>query len=706
MKLAKVTSYGIAALTVVVCLAFGSAWAVPPYPSSLGVLIKHVAPTLDLEYEWTIEKSADQTEITLSPGQDADLDYTVIVDTSGSTESGWHVSGSFLIVNKTGLPTTITDISVIISPAIVPTVTPATTFPYSMASPEWLWRYFEADLPDGSTRTITVEVTTSSGAASNSDVGIIDFSTATVGDVTDECIDVADDLEGPLGTVCVADAPEVFEYTMTVGPFNDPDDCGEHRVVNTASFITNDNGYTGESSATVYIDVECCEGTIGDFVWADLNADGIQDVGEPGIVAVALMLFDDQGLIATTVTDGAGMYLFTDLCPGTYTVEVDESTLPPGYVPTIPLAGPADVDSDNSPVEVTLTDDVPVDLTIDFGYILPEECADCAGKITELTLLYLGDVDDANIVVAMKKNGVIFDGIVQPGEMFAFIGTDKNGTMGTEITVSVDGGSETKIHTSCSKPIGIGSIFGDFEVIAGASKDGGPLCPADDPGGCSECKGKVTELTMLYLGDVADANIVVAMKRNGVIFDGIVQPGEMFDFVGTGRNNTMGTEITITVNGGSATAIHTSCSQPIGIGSVFGDFEVVDGASKDGGLFCIVDDIEGEGEPEDCGPCKGKVTELSFLYLGDVVDANIVVAMKKKKNGEVIFDEIVQPGESFDVIGTDKKGTMGTEITITVNGGSGINIHTSCSRPIGIGVVFGDFLVLDGASKDGGPFCP
>ena len=342
-------------------------------------------------------------------------------------------------------------------------------------------------------------------------------------------------------------------------------------------------------SLTLPVDVPCT-GAIGDFVWDDLNGDGIQNVGEPGIVAVAVMLFDDQGLVATTVTDGAGMYLFTDLCPGTYVVEVDESTLPPDYVPTIPLAGPPDVDSDDSPVEVTLTDDVSVDLTIDFGYIPSEECADCEGKITELTLLYLGDVVDANIVVAMKKNGVIFDGIVQPGEMFAFIGADKNGTMGTEITVTVNGGSATKIHTSCSQPIGIGSVFGNFEVVAGASKDGGLFCLVDDvegePEDCGPCQGKVTELSFLYLGDVVDANIVVAMKKNGVIFDGIVQPGESFEVVGSDKEGTMGTEITITVNGGSATKIHTSCSQPIDIGFVFGDFMVLDGASKDGGPFC------------------------------------------------------------------------------------------------------------------------
>ena len=37
----------------------------------------------------------------------------------------------------------------------------------------------------------------------------------------------------------------------------------------------------------------------------------------------------------------------------------------------------------------------------------------------------------------------------------------------------------TKIHTSCSDPIGPGLISGDFTVIAGESKKGGELCPLE-----------------------------------------------------------------------------------------------------------------------------------------------------------------------------------------------------------------------------------
>ena len=53
-------------------------------------------------------------------------------------------------------------------------------------------------------------------------------------------------------------------------------------------------------------------GEIGDFVWNDLNGNGIQDAGEPGIPNVTVQLFNCGGTvpIAITTTDANGNYLF------------------------------------------------------------------------------------------------------------------------------------------------------------------------------------------------------------------------------------------------------------------------------------------------------------------------------------------------------------------------------------------------------------
>lgn len=106
-----------------------------------------------------------------------------------------------------------------------------------------------------------------------------------------------------------------------------------------------------------------------------------------------------------------------------------------------------------------------------------EEYGECDGKVTELTVKYIGDIDDAHIVVKAKKDEPLFDGIVQPGETFTLYGFDKKGTLGTETYYWVNGEYNTNIHTSCSQPIGPGLIKGDFEVIEGYSRNGGLLPP-------------------------------------------------------------------------------------------------------------------------------------------------------------------------------------------------------------------------------------
>ncbi len=61
---------------------------------------------------------------------------------------------------------------------------------------------------------------------------------------------------------------------------------------------------------------------IGNLVWEDLDADGIQDAGEPGILGVTVTLAgNDVGgnpVSLMTTTNSTGLYLFTSLLPGTY----------------------------------------------------------------------------------------------------------------------------------------------------------------------------------------------------------------------------------------------------------------------------------------------------------------------------------------------------------------------------------------------------
>lgn len=85
--------------------------------------------------------------------------------------------------------------------------------------------------------------------------------------------------------------------------------------------------------------------TIGDRVWVDANANGVQDDGEVGKAGVLVQLFDCSGnYLAQTLTDGNGLYRFY-VAPGSYSVVF---SLPDGYVFTSqgPLGIRDDADSD------------------------------------------------------------------------------------------------------------------------------------------------------------------------------------------------------------------------------------------------------------------------------------------------------------------------------------------------------------------------
>ena len=79
---------------------------------------------------------------------------------------------------------------------------------------------------------------------------------------------------------------------------------------------------TCDKTVTAYFLAEDATVTIGDFVWEDKDADGIQDNGEPGINGVEVNLYDsDSKFISKKTTSGGGFYNFTDLEPGNYYLE-------------------------------------------------------------------------------------------------------------------------------------------------------------------------------------------------------------------------------------------------------------------------------------------------------------------------------------------------------------------------------------------------
>jgi len=89
--------------------------------------------------------------------------------------------------------------------------------------------------------------------------------------------------------------------------------------------------------------------TVGNYVWEDKNADGLQDGDEDGIEGVDVTLTCNTGIMNgqtfNTTTDIDGLYEFTDLAPGNYTLNF---ATPGGYNPTVQDAGGDAIDSDAS----------------------------------------------------------------------------------------------------------------------------------------------------------------------------------------------------------------------------------------------------------------------------------------------------------------------------------------------------------------------
>ncbi len=83
--------------------------------------------------------------------------------------------------------------------------------------------------------------------------------------------------------------------------------------------------------------------TIGDFVWADLDGQGDQDAGEPGLAGVKVFVDSNNNGIWDAgepydITDGYGHYRIFGLAAGTYTVRTDPATYPAGYSPSTPTS--------------------------------------------------------------------------------------------------------------------------------------------------------------------------------------------------------------------------------------------------------------------------------------------------------------------------------------------------------------------------------
>jgi hypothetical protein len=249
--------------------------------------------------------------------------------------------------------------------------------------------------------------------------------------------------------------------------------------------------------------------SIGDFVFCDKNNDGIQNTGDTPLANVVVTLTGTTGdgtpVTLTTTTDAVGKYIFTDLKPGTYTVNFAKPT---GFNPSPKDAGTSDAaDSDidaNGNVTVTVTSGT-TNTTVDAGFNQPA-----------VTTASIGDY-----VFCDKNGNGVQDGTDTgiAGVLVTLTGTNASG-QAVNLTATTDANGKYLFpnlqagtyKVTFAKPVGY--------VSTGTDKGGNDATDSD-----ADANGMV-------------ANIVLAAGQNNATIDaGFYQLSSIGDFVFEDKDN-------------------------------------------------------------------------------------------------------------------------------------------------------------------------
>lgn len=238
------------------------------------VVTKGASTSLTRTYNWTIDKSADQSSLKLSVNQSFLVNYTVKVDAT-YTDSDWAVSGKIEVYNSSPMAAMINSVTDELDSVGAIAVDCDVSFPYELPGGETLVCTYSSSLPDTTSRTNTATAkqqtysydpdgnATPSGDYDYTGSVNVNFTAPTINQV-DECIDVDDSFAGSLVTVCygVDTLPKEIKYSWSVGSYTA---CGDYTATNTATFTTNDTSATGSDSWPIAIKVPCegCTLTIG-----------------------------------------------------------------------------------------------------------------------------------------------------------------------------------------------------------------------------------------------------------------------------------------------------------------------------------------------------------------------------------------------------------------------------------------------------------
>ncbi len=151
--------------------------------------------------------------------------------------------------------------------------------------------------------------------------------------------------------------------------------------------------------------------TIGDRAWMDLDFDGIQDIGEPGMAGITLYLFAEANgtypYLGSQTTNANGEYSFTVPGGDNYLLYLE---VPRGFLLTLPEATfDEDIDSDFDPVtgatDFFFVDTNSTDDSLDVGFLEITACQSSATLDISLVMDGSGSISSRDF--ALMQNFAI-----------------------------------------------------------------------------------------------------------------------------------------------------------------------------------------------------------------------------------------------------------------------------------------------------------
>jgi len=280
---------------------------------------------------------------------------------------------------------------------------------------------------------------------------------------------------------------------------------------------------------------------IGNLVWEDKNANGLQEPGESGVAGAVVTLLDENASKVTTnlkgesiepiTTQSDGKYEFCNLKPNKYIIEV---TPPSNYLLTYQdksgsaedVANNTDDDSDintttHKSVVVELSSDEN-DTSWDAGVFKPA----CLGDYTWLD----ENVDGIQTDGEKALNGVnvtILDANANP----VTVGADGSEYNSTQVTGEVDGEGDGKYHFCNLRP---GTYMVKFKKEPDSS--GAPFISTVKDSGSDSEDSDVAQYTDAKNGLISDPATIESGEDNRTIDAGFIQELCLGDRVWEDRN--------------------------------------------------------------------------------------------------------------------------------------------------------------------------